>query len=421
MTSYGNRSGGPAGIIASAPRAGTPTSARANGGVMSSTMGYYSATGAATSLDKNGASSNRYSTLLSYNRPSYGTPQKSMPQYSNAAQEQPCPPSRPQQSSRLGGTGRSSSIPATSRTTRLTKTPSNYWDKQQPGNGSSTPRLSGATAQWTASNAYTAGAGYTSNAPGNAANTANAGVSMANTAGSYQQQRASTPGRTRLSYYSNTTAAANSYYNNNGSVAMSMTGSNQQAVISNPQKPLRNTRVTLVLDLDETLVHSSFDPIPADLHIPLVMDGEHYVAYVNKRPHLERFLARCVELFDVIVWTASLSVYAEPLINELCRMARCGNLKKMYREHCTEVAGGGYVKDLTTIGRSLEDLVILDNSPSVAVFQPNNLINIVSWYDDSNDTALLELIPMLEHLTSTPSVYHAVPQLNQVMCKQIGN
>eukprot|EP01059_Diplonema_ambulator_P015461 TRINITY_DN26600_c0_g1_i1.p1 TRINITY_DN26600_c0_g1~~TRINITY_DN26600_c0_g1_i1.p1 ORF type:complete len:262 (+),score=66.28 TRINITY_DN26600_c0_g1_i1:3-788(+) len=170
------------------------------------------------------------------------------------------------------------------------------------------------------------------------------------------------------------------------------------------QPTLRSNRVTLILDLDETLVHSSFDPIPADLHIPLVMDGEHYVAYVNKRPHLEAFLSKCVELFDVIVWTASLSVYAEPLVNELCRMARCGNIKKMYREHCTEVAGGGYVKDLSTLGRSLNDVCIIDNSPSVAIFQPQNLIPIVSWYEDKNDTSLLQMFPFLEKLAQSFSV-----------------
>eukprot|EP00755_Sulcionema_specki_P010151 Sspe_Gene.45657::Locus_22650_Transcript_2_2_Confidence_0.667_Length_1471::g.45657::m.45657/K15731/CTDSP; carboxy-terminal domain RNA polymerase II polypeptide A small phosphatase len=117
------------------------------------------------------------------------------------------------------------------------------------------------------------------------------------------------------------------------------------------------------------------------------------------------FLARCCELFDVIVWTASLSVYADPLIDELCAMAKCGSVRRMFREHCTEVQGGGYAKDLRTIGRKLDDVAILDNSPSVAIYQPNNLIPISSWYDDEYDTALLKLLPMLERLSTASSIY----------------
>ena len=181
---------------------------------------------------------------------------------------------------------------------------------------------------------------------------------------------------------------------------------------SNYALPQRvSSRVTLVLDLDETLVHSSFEPCEADLHIPLVMDGERYVAYVKKRPYMEQFLARAVELFDVIVWTASLPVYAEPLINELCRLARCGSVKQMYRCSCSQLADGGYVKDLTAIGKRLEDVCILDNSPSVAQLQPKNLLPIVSWYDDPRDTCLGELIPHLEKLATCRSVHDVIPSM----------
>eukprot|EP01063_Lacrimia_lanifica_P010938 TRINITY_DN176_c0_g2_i1.p1 TRINITY_DN176_c0_g2~~TRINITY_DN176_c0_g2_i1.p1 ORF type:complete len:373 (+),score=108.82 TRINITY_DN176_c0_g2_i1:65-1183(+) len=203
--------------------------------------------------------------------------------------------------------------------------------------------------------------------------------------------RTSTPGRSRpLSSH-----ASNSYY---GHASLS--------------RPMRSERVTLVLDLDETLVHSSFEPTSADLHIPLVMDGEQYTAYVKKRPFVDQFLAKCVELFDVVIWTASLSIYAEPLIQELSRHARCGPLKQMYREHCTQIPTGGYVKDLTIMGRSLNDVCIVDNSPAVAQYQPKNLIPIVSWYDCPNDTALRDMIPFLEKLAKCQTVYDTIPTLS---------
>ena len=173
----------------------------------------------------------------------------------------------------------------------------------------------------------------------------------------------------------------------------------------------RSTRVTLVLDLDETLVHSSFEPVEADLHIPVAMDGELYMAYVKKRPFMEEFLRYVVQHFDVVVWTASLSVYAEPLIDELCELSGIPTLKKMYREACTQLPQGGYVKDLTTMGRRMEDICILDNSPSVAQLQPKNLIPIVSWYDDMSDTCLRDLIPHLDRLAKTMHVHDVIPTL----------
>eukprot|EP00754_Rhynchopus_humris_P023047 Rhum_TRINITY_DN14819_c8_g2::Rhum_TRINITY_DN14819_c8_g2_i1::g.120860::m.120860 len=179
------------------------------------------------------------------------------------------------------------------------------------------------------------------------------------------------------------------------------------------QQPSRapHTRVTLVLDLDETLVHSSFEPCEADLHIPVHMDGERYTAYVKKRPYVEEFLRRCVELFDVVIWTASLAVYAEPLIDELCRRARCGNLPRMYRDSCSQLPDGGYVKDLTKMNRCLSGVCILDNSPSVARLQPKNLIQIVSWYDDPLDTCLRQLALHLDRLAKGPCVREVIPTL----------
>jgi hypothetical protein len=53
---------------------------------------------------------------------------------------------------------------------------------------------------------------------------------------------------------------------------------------------------TLVLDLDETLVHSSFKPIPnPDYIIPVEIDGRLVDVYVLKRPWLDHFMAtvRC--------------------------------------------------------------------------------------------------------------------------------
>lgn len=49
----------------------------------------------------------------------------------------------------------------------------------------------------------------------------------------------------------------------------------------------------MVLDLDETLVHSSFKPIDnADIIQPVEIDGKIQYVYVLKRPFCEEFILK---------------------------------------------------------------------------------------------------------------------------------
>jgi TFIIF-interacting CTD phosphatase-like protein len=59
-------------------------------------------------------------------------------------------------------------------------------------------------------------------------------------------------------------------------------------------------RKCLVLDLDETLVHSSFQAIPnPDYIIPVTINNIVYSVYVLKRPGVDEFLRRMGEVFEV--------------------------------------------------------------------------------------------------------------------------
>ena len=73
-----------------------------------------------------------------------------------------------------------------------------------------------------------------------------------------------------------------------------------------------------VLDLDETLVHSTLDSCTEpDFSFPVAFNGREHRVHVRRRPHLQAFLERCAELFEVVVFTASQKVYAEQLLNVL--------------------------------------------------------------------------------------------------------
>ena len=86
--------------------------------------------------------------------------------------------------------------------------------------------------------------------------------------------------------------------------------------ITLPPKDESAPPVTLVLDLDETLVHCTVEPTPdADLQFPVVFHGITYQVHVRLRPHLFDFLEKIKDKYEVIVFTASQQVYANELLN----------------------------------------------------------------------------------------------------------
>ena len=83
-----------------------------------------------------------------------------------------------------------------------------------------------------------------------------------------------------------------------------------------PKKDKDAPPISLVLDLDETLVHCSVEPVDdADLVFPVVFHGMTYQVNVRLRPHLFTFLERIKDKFEVIIFTASQQVYADELLN----------------------------------------------------------------------------------------------------------
>jgi len=189
-------------------------------------------------------------------------------------------------------------------------------------------------------------------------------------------------------------------------------------VLIGPQHKRDRGLKTLVLDLDETLVHSSFKPVEnADITLPIEIDGQVCTIYVLVRPFVAEFLKRMAKIYELVVFTASLSKYAEPLMLKLDPNNYCGY--KLFREHCT-FYNNAFVKDLTRLGRSMKDFIILDNSPVAFLFQPENALPAISWYDDKNDEELLRVANLLErmvHEEDVRKVIRTVVQNNKIDAK----
>ena len=163
---------------------------------------------------------------------------------------------------------------------------------------------------------------------------------------------------------------------------------------------LTNPPITLVLDLDETLVHCTVDPIPnPDLVFPVNFNGVTYQVYVRKRPYLDYFLETVSKSFEIIIFTASQKVYADVLLDRLDPERRVLHSRnRLFREACLLVQGN-YIKDLHVIKRDMRKMLLVDNSPHAYAYQIDNGIPIESWYDDETDTELLKLIGFLRKLS----------------------
>lgn len=175
-------------------------------------------------------------------------------------------------------------------------------------------------------------------------------------------------------------------------------------------------RHTLVLDLDETLVHSSFKPVPmTDMLIDITLEGQVHQVYVKKRPYVDEFLARMTELFEVVVLTASLDVYADPVLDELDYDGYWVH-HRLFRDSCANL-NGSYIKDLSYLGRPLNSVIIIDNSPTSYLFQPRNAIPITSWFDDQADRELRDLIPLLEQVAVAKDIFPLLQRYQQVVAR----
>ena len=167
--------------------------------------------------------------------------------------------------------------------------------------------------------------------------------------------------------------------------------------------PKASSKKTLVLDLDETLVHSQFLPFSTQSDVILKIDIENQIhdIHVLIRPGVQTFLKRLSKLYEIVIFTASVSKYADPLLDILDKDNICSF--RLFREHCS-MMGMTYIKDLNKLGRNLKDVIIVDNSPLSYSFNKENGIPILTWFNDKNDKELDYLLPILEFLSIVDDV-----------------
>ncbi|OMJ95454.1 hypothetical protein SteCoe_1222 [Stentor coeruleus] len=156
--------------------------------------------------------------------------------------------------------------------------------------------------------------------------------------------------------------------------------------------PGYENKKTLILDLDETLVHAEDNPINCHVCLKIPIKGQ---IGLNLRPYCFDLLKFASKEFEVIIFTASQKSYADAIIDHLDPLHLFVH-HRLYREHCT-ANHEHYIKNIERIAdRNIKDIIIVDNSIISFLFHLDNGVPISTWYSNINDFQLKLLIDYLK-------------------------
>jgi len=180
--------------------------------------------------------------------------------------------------------------------------------------------------------------------------------------------------------------------------------------------PVIPNQKTLILDLDETLIHSSsFPPHPNVSSFKHPTLGQ----FIFLRPGLEMFLSKVTKEFDVFIYTYSDYDYANPIINVIC--PQIDKNHRLFRDSCCIETGKVY-KDIDMVGRPKEEILIVDDNPAISRFHPDNAIQIDKWTGSPDDKALNEwLYPLLEKINNGTSIQSVIKGVRYLKKRCISN
>lgn len=174
--------------------------------------------------------------------------------------------------------------------------------------------------------------------------------------------------------------------------------SNHPLLVGDTVRPL------LILDLDETLIYGTEQPLarPADL-----MAGPFHV-YL--RPHVEAFLATVSGWYDTAVWSSASPPYVRAIVTRLFADAPAPRFV-WSSERCTmrlhaETREHYWLKDLKKVRRAgyrLERVLVLDDSPEKLERHYGNLVRVRPYLGADEDSALPRLLPFLEQIRHQPN------------------
>jgi RNA polymerase II subunit A small phosphatase-like protein len=199
-----------------------------------------------------------------------------------------------------------------------------------------------------------------------------------------------------------------------------------------PQSPEHEGKMCVILDMDETLVHSEF------------LDGEDYMyrqeedtrqtdaqdepdffldvcdgVAVRVRPGLTEFLTKLAEHFEVGVFTAAEEVYACPVLDTIDPTGLISF--RLYRDSTSEFNGVSFVKNISRVGRDMRRTVLVDNNIQATLASPDNSLVCVDYYGDPADNELEGILDSLMEMDQMADIRPQLQARYQAHTQQMAN
>ena len=159
----------------------------------------------------------------------------------------------------------------------------------------------------------------------------------------------------------------------------------------------------LLIDLDETLIHSEFRNKEnykiLDLYTKSSKclsktfsysdDNYIYIIDVFFRPYLQEFLEEVSNYFDLAIFTAAMKGYADIILDYIDPKNEFFQFR-LYRDACIPIQQRLYIKDLRIIKNyDPSNVILMDNSLYSFMNQPSNGMLVNSFYTNHKDTQLI--------------------------------
>lgn len=94
---------------------------------------------------------------------------------------------------------------------------------------------------------------------------------------------------------------------------------------------------TLILDMDETLIAAKFEgKEPKNFKRTFSFDFSGTQIHVRTRPYLQETLEKLSQLYELVVFTAGVKDYADPILDRI-DPDKTFFKKRMYRDECVKV------------------------------------------------------------------------------------
>jgi RNA polymerase II subunit A small phosphatase-like protein len=169
---------------------------------------------------------------------------------------------------------------------------------------------------------------------------------------------------------------------------------------------IKNTDpILLVLDIDESFVYSSDDPLDRNANFELA----GYM--VTKRPYFDEFFSKVAQWYDIAIWTGATKKYADQIIDQLISAPQ--KLKFVWdRKHCIlklDYDTGTYywlkdIRKIENLGYKKERILFIEDDPRSGQRNYGNLILVKPFSGADDDKELLFLADYLESLKDIANI-----------------